>query len=362
MRMKKRYRLIRRGERGSKFYCFDTFTRKRTSLATSNQDEAVQIVQAKNQALRQPVLNLQIAKAYLAGSDSGVATRTWQQAMDALVATKQGENQIRWRTAIKDHAFDAFRHKVIVETRGEQLLAAVSEGTVSTNVFLRKLHNYCLDLNWLPWPVIPNRQWPAVRYGVKRAIKLQEHLAIVERELNPERKAFYQLSWHLGASQSDLASLRGENIDYKNRFIGYTRKKTGSLAQIHFGNEVATILAALPKEGLLFPYLHRVRAGDRATEFKQRCVGLGIKGVSLHSYRYAWAERARACGYPERFAQEALGHNSKAMHRAYAKRANVKIPSLEEFEAKPANGNILELPLPPNNEPQPAIPASMEVG
>jgi integrase len=61
---------------------------------------------------------------------------------------------------------------------------------------------------------------------------------------------------------------------------------------------------------------------------------LGIKGVTLHSYRYAWAERARVAGMPERFAQEALGHNSKAVHRAYAKRALVKVPSLEEYEAK----------------------------
>jgi hypothetical protein len=37
-------------------------------------------------------------------------------------------------------------------------------------------------------------------------------------------------------------------------------------------------------------------------------------------------------GYPERFAQEALGHNSKAVHRAYAKRALMKIPSLEQYE------------------------------
>jgi hypothetical protein len=38
--------------------------------------------------------------------------------------------------------------------------------------------------------------------------------------------------------------------------------------------------------------------------------------------------------YPERFAQEALGHNSKAVHRAYAKRALMKIPSLEEYEQR----------------------------
>jgi integrase len=78
--------------------------------------------------------------------------------------------------------------------------------------------------------------------------------------------------------------------------------------------------------------LRTVRAGDRATEFKQRCVGLGIKGVTLHSYRYAWAERARKSGYPERFAMENLGHNSRAVHHAYAKQAKVTIPALGEFE------------------------------
>ena len=68
----------------------------------------------------------------------------------------------------------------------------------------------------------------------------------------------------------------------------------------------------------------------------QRCVGLKIKGVTLHSYRYAWAERAKKAGYPERFAQEALGHNSKAVHRAYARRAQVELPSLGEYEKRRA--------------------------
>ena len=342
--MKQRYRLIRRGERGAKFYCVDAFTGKRTSLATANKDEATQIIQAKNQALRQPALNLQIAKAYLAGSDSGVATRTWQQAMEALTATKHGANQQRWLVAIKDRAFAPIRDLILIETRAEQLLDVIADGTVSTNVFLRKLHNFAQDMNWLPWPIIPKRQWPAVVYGAKRAITEAEHQAILARELNPERKAFYQMAWHLGTSQSDLASLRGEDIDWDHRVIGYARKKTGSVAQIHFGQEVADILATLPKDGLLFPYLNRVRPGDRATEFKQRCRGLGIHGVSLHSYRYAWAERARTCGYPERFAQEALGHNSKAVHRAYAKRATVRIPSLDEFEKKAQETKILPFP------------------
>ena len=39
-------------------------------------------------------------------------------------------------------------------------------------------------------------------------------------------------------------------------------------------------------------------------------------------------------GYPERYAQEALGHKSKAVHRAYAKKARVELPSLESYEKK----------------------------
>ena len=41
---------------------------------------------------------------------------------------------------------------------------------------------------------------------------------------------------------------------------------------------------------------------------------------------------ALQCGYPERFAQQALGHNSKAVHHAYAKHAEVTVPSLDDWE------------------------------
>ena len=123
-------------------------------------------------------------------------------------------------------------------------------------------------------------------------------------------------------------------MDWQNGTVSFTRKKTGVAVLVHLGHEALNVFKDLPSEGMLFPYLASVRAGDRATEFGQRCRRLGIVGVTLHSYRYAWAERAKTVGYPERFAQEALGHNSKAVHRAYAKRALMKLPSLEEYEQR----------------------------
>lgn len=69
----------------------------------------------------------------------------------------------------------------------------------------------------------------------------------------------------------------------------------------------------LPQSGPPFPNPRKVKSKDRANEIRQRWHGMGIKGVSLHSYRHAWAERARKAGYPRRPAEEALGHNSKAV-------------------------------------------------
>jgi integrase len=256
--------------------------------------------------------------------------------MDEIICNKTGENQDRWITAAKSKSFDAIRNRVLIETQGEHLMHVLQKGTVSTNVYLRRMHNFALDMNWLPASVIPKRQWPAVRFKEKRAITLDEHQKIIAAEVNPERKLFYQLCWMLGGSQGDIAHLKGEDVDWTNQTVSFFRKKTGVPVLVHLGKEAQNLLKDLPAEGLLFPYLASVRAGDRATEFRQRCQQLNIKGVSLHSYRYAWAERARSVGYPERFAQEALGHNSKAVHRAYARRALVKIPSLEDYEKKAA--------------------------
>ncbi|MCX6927914.1 MAG: tyrosine-type recombinase/integrase [Verrucomicrobia bacterium] len=339
--MKPRYRIYRR--QGGVFYLFDRHTGKRESLETADQAAAQRLLHAKNEAQQQPLINRQIARAYLAVGDPEITRRTWRDVLVEIIKLKHHATQQRWITAGKDHAFDLIRDLPIFETQADHFLRVLERGRVATNVFLRRLHNFALDMGWLPWPVLPKKQWPKVEYGAKRAITWEEHRRIVEREQNPERRNFYELCWMLGGSQGDLANLRAEDIDWGSRVVSYRRQKTKTIALLHFGAEIAALLRQLPASGPLFPYLRGVRAADRATEFRQRCRGLGISGVTLHSYRYAWAERAKQCGYPERFAQEALGHNSKAVHRAYARRAQVVLPPLEEYERKQVNGNVVKL-------------------
>ena len=316
------------------YYAEDTTTRKQESLGTKDESEATALLNSKNEAFRQPVLNLQIARAYLSAADPAVSTRTWQFVMDEIAKLKSGPTKDRWERAMKDKAFDAIRTMPILETRPEHFVRALENGTVCTNIFLRRLHNHALGMTWLPWPILGRKQWPTIEFGEKRAITLEEHRKIVQGESNAELRDYYELLWQLGGSQTDMASLSAENIDWTNLTISYARMKTGSQATIHFGESVEAILRRRPETGYLFPQIVKWKESDRAKAFIRRCRLVKVSGVSLHSYRYAWAERAKTCGYPERFAQEALGHNSKAVHRAYASKAKVLLPPLEEYEKK----------------------------
>lgn len=334
--MKNRYRMYIRGKHsgGKVWWCQDNQTGKRESLQTRDKNEARRLLDLKNEPHNHAGYHAQMARTHLLVSDPQAVSRTWQMVMDAIISQKTGATKARWERAAKSKAFDSIRNLVVASTRADEFLAVMSDGKVSTNIYLRRLHNFAHDMNWLLAPVIAKRAWPKVKYGEKRAITLAEHQKIIEREKNPERRAFYEVCWHVGGSQSDIANLTAENIDWENRTISFDRKKTGQNSKLSFGGELEQVLRSLPAAGKLFPYLARVREADRATEFRQRCAGLSITGVTLHSYRYAWAERAKAAGYPERYAPIALGHGSKAIARAYARNAEVKLPSLESFEAR----------------------------
>ena len=342
--MKQRFRLYRRS-RGGRFYLHDSLSGKQESLGTTDRTEALRLCHAKNEAQHQPAINLQIARAYLAAGDPDIATRTWQTAMNELIKSKQGSTFHRYVRAFKDKALDSLRPLPILQSRPEHFLSVLEVGTVATNDNLRRLHNFALSMTWLPWPVLTKKQWPPLHYRDKRGITWEEHQAILAREKDAERKAYYELAWHVGAAQTDLANLKAENVDWENRIISYRRQKNGTLCVLRFGEELAAILRRLPTTGPLFPKWGRISSSDRAARFANRCKTLGIAGVSLHSYRYAWAERARSAGYPERYAQEALGHKSGAVHRSYAKKAQMTLPPLEEYEKLRLERKVIPLQL-----------------
>src|SRR5262249_3545253 len=104
--MKQRFTLYRR--KGT-YYCEDTETHQQLSLRTRDEAEARTLLQARNESFRQPHLNLQLARTYLAASDPQVGTRTWQEVMTEIPKLKSGSTRVRWESAIKAEALDPLR-------------------------------------------------------------------------------------------------------------------------------------------------------------------------------------------------------------------------------------------------------------
>jgi len=217
--MKPRFTLFRRS---GVYYCQDTETGKQQSLRTRDKAEARTLLHVKNEALRQPAINRQIARAYLTACDPLIATRTWQNVMEAIPTLKTGATRVRWETAIKSKAFDPIRNLKVLETRGEHFLRVLETTGVSINSYLRRIHGFALDMDWISWPVLPKKRWPAIKFKTRRAITWQEHQKTLAGEASPEWHTFYELLWHLGGSQTDVATLRAENIDWKPRIISFT--------------------------------------------------------------------------------------------------------------------------------------------
>ena len=334
--MKQRFYLYRRGDT---FYVQDSRTGKQQSLETKDRNTALRLLELKRQTTADPAYNQFILKACLATQDPLLAKRTWATVMAQIQTHGKETTKTRCVRAMKSKAFDRLRHVTLIETTAEDFLTILNGAKVSVAHYLKRLHNLALGLGWLATPVLAPRLWPKAHFKSKRGLTLAEHQRILSAEKNSERNLFYQLLWEIGASQSDAAELTAENIDWTTRCLSYSRMKTGSDAHLAISPSLSAILKQLPTAGALFPTISKAGNNARSAEFYRRCKLLGIEGVSLHSYRYAWAERAKTCGYPERFAQEALGHNSKAVHRAYAKKAHVTLPTLEEYEkraSKPA--------------------------
>jgi integrase len=340
--MQNRYRLFRRA--GGVYYAHDAVTGKQESLRTREKHHAVQMVSAKNQALQQPALNKSLARAYLSAGDPKMLTRTWADVFEAFCGRGRASSQDRSRRAAASTAFDSIRDKPLIETTADDFLSLLKGKGPATNNYLRRFHNLASDLGWLLAPVMAKKAWPPLQSSAKRrGITQDEFAALIKAERNVERRLYYEVLWETGAAQMDAAKLTAENVDWEAMTLIYHRQKLREGSEpcmLRIGPRLAAILKSLPHSGPLFPGLGNTGSKERAAEFRRRCRLLGVKGITLHSFRYSWAERACRGGYPERFAQAALGHASKAVHRAYSRKAKVICPPLEDF-LTPTLGRVI---------------------
>src|ERR1039457_4437782 len=261
--MKTRFNLFRRA---GVFYTEDTTTGKQTSLRTRDETEAKSLLNARNEAQRQPVLNLHLARAYLTASDPAFVERTWQVVMDHLQSRGKDSSRERYASVFKSASFNGLRNKKLLETTAADFFAVFKDGKVSIVYFLKRLHNFAVHLGWIAIPIVAPYLWPKYEPKDRRGITPDEHQSVLAMEKNAEWKLYLELLWETGAAQSDAVNFKTEDIDWQSRTISYFRMKTGSLAQFTISKKLETVLSHLPTTGALFPKLSTFTANDRASQ------------------------------------------------------------------------------------------------
>src|ERR1700677_3297916 len=190
--MKTKYTLFRRGE---VFYIQDSANGKQTSLRTKDETEAKSLLNARNEAQRQPVLNLHLARAYLTASDPAFVERTWQVVMEQMQSRGKDSSRERYASVFKSPSFDGLRNKKLLETTADDFFGVFKQGKVSIIFFLKRMHNFALGLGWIALPVVAPYLWPKCEVKDQRGIRRDEQEAILARERNAEWKLFLELLW-----------------------------------------------------------------------------------------------------------------------------------------------------------------------
>ena len=232
----------------------------------------------------QPYLNVSMAKVYLSAQSPEFLTRTWSAVLEHLAQSYEGATAVRWRKFAKSAPLKLLVNLPLYQTEAVHFLAVLNhqKAGVSTNVWLRILHNRALDLGWLLTPVLNRRLWPKVKYKARRAITADEHAKVIASEKMDDYRKFFRLLWETGGSQTDIAYLNAEDIDWTNNRLYYARKKLanrgGGRAALAMGAGLKAILKELPSAGPLFPRLRSLSEDERASHFRKVCLRVGMAG------------------------------------------------------------------------------------
>jgi len=332
--------------------------RRRLTLKTTDQRQAEVLLLDKVGAKvmpREERQHLEMAKAHLNLVDPEMAERKWSDLMKLWTEKPPAQSTKDRREAEMGRGvFPLIKDRLLCDRNVESIIL---ENKNKLGVFAKnsitQMQNLAKDLGWILHPMVKpiHLKVTKAEKRERRAITADEHKLITEAEdkaakgvwprtasKNAKEKAdYYQLLFLTGAAQSDGANLTSANVDWKKKELVFTRAKTQEECKIAISGSLETLLKSLPKKGPLFPVVSTWKDKDRAAEFGRRLKTLGLQdqGVSLHSYRYHMAEWCATVGMPMRFAQIMLGHSSKTVANAYARKCKKAAPTPEAYMKAP---------------------------
>jgi len=262
----------------------------------------------------------------------------------------------------KNACWNGLRHKRVIDTVANDFQEALKNAGVSLVEFGRKFHNYAMNHRLIPYAIMGKEMWPKIDTDpVSRSITEGEHLTIVGYLSNPSLKPYNDHAnkhqgtmpemwrdewvnwlwflWFTGASSADAANMKAECIRWGEGVLEYKRGKwikperhAPVRVAIAKGGQFEKLLKRLPAAGNLFPLLSLRRSDERAKTFAGVIGCLGIPKVTIHGYRFAFAERAKEAGMSTEDRMASLGHADYDMHHHYDKNAKVTPASIEVID------------------------------
>lgn len=120
--MKSRFWLF---QRQGIYYVEDTLTRRQESLGTRERREVERLRNAKNEAVRQPVLGLAQGRAYLAAHDPRMVERTWDEVMADFQWRGQTHAHRRRQRGMRSAPLRLLHRRKLFKTTADDLLVVI---------------------------------------------------------------------------------------------------------------------------------------------------------------------------------------------------------------------------------------------
>jgi hypothetical protein len=331
--------------------------RSRISLRTKDEEQAkLNLKKELGEEIlpEENVKHFELGKAHLVLSNPALIDRTFGQLYKKWYGQKHlGHSSKKRRieevgrglfAKIRDYQLCDPKAKAIIE-------AATPELGIYAREVLGELQRFALKIGWALVPFV-TPIFIAISHKERRktrAITHQEHEAFVTHErasatrpnakYGTERADYYDLLFLTGAAQTDGANLKATHIDWKAKELVFHRQKTGERCAIALGGRLEELLKRLPKEGQLFPNLCKLDQQKRGRDFRRHVKRMGLdkgeESLTLHSYRYHMAEWCCEVGMEMRYAQIILGHSSKTVANAYARKCKKAAPTPDTYQKAP---------------------------
>ncbi len=249
-------------------------------------------------------------------------------------ASRETRRAKSMRKCLGQYSLTALSPDVIAKYRDKRLQEGKSPHTVRlelallSHLFTIAIREWRMGIVYNPVSMIRKPTPPPGRDRRLRSSEEKRLLKACDKHSNPMLAWIVRIALHTGMRQSEIQSLRRDNVDLKRRIIKLTETKNGSSRTVPLSQEATKVMKAAMKNPIrpidtdLVFFGEPGRDGKRTGyEFKpawfQAIMRAKISGFRFHDLRHEAISRLVEAGLGDQEVAAISGHKSMQMLRRY---------------------------------------------